>query len=232
MLDITDAPRSRDGLIGALAELLGTPRREELEKFITRQEERFWGLTGITPPRLGRSFAAVATPPASAKEVRDSYRAYGEAMAAAAQARDKLIEHGVPMPSFPITLEAEAHRTLAAASGIDTRPRRTDGKPKEICALYALQLVEEFSTKPASTTDAGMYRSVTSMLWELLTSESDADLERHCKAALRKKTKTIVSQVERLLHYVIAASMPQVRPALYKRSGSSLTFCQPRAFSC
>jgi hypothetical protein len=162
--------------------------KSRINELLVGFEEQFCVQTGILPPGLNRTFASLASPPATPKQIRDAYLELAYGLKQAALARDSLIRAGEPVAlSFSASmLKQEAMRVSNAAERVNVRSVRSDAYPKELCAFYALDLMLEFSPRMPSAAADGPYQKIASLLWELLTGEIDKGLDRQCKDHIKK----------------------------------------------
>jgi hypothetical protein len=181
--------RDRKELIGEIAEALKPPipRQEcetKIDQVIGRREEQFCLQTGIAPPGLNRTLASLASAPGTARLIRDAYFELWNGLKQVALARDKLISAGEPVAlSFSACrLKDDVKRALDAAKQVKVRRARSDAFPKKLCAIYALDLMLELSPerRPSAAGD-GPYLRTASLLWELLTGETEKDLGKQCR---------------------------------------------------
>jgi hypothetical protein len=160
---------SREALINAIVDAL-KPRiakdaRKELEEELLPYCEQVFCLqTSLVPPGAESrdpNFAIPYDAPATAKQNRDALEEFGLALERAARAYTRFQGH-LPTRNDAVTLLQDAALARRVAASLKVPRARGDGRPKQICAELAL-----------------------------LRGGPDADLGRHCRAALRKPRRLV-----------------------------------------
>jgi hypothetical protein len=191
---------SREELVSQIIEALGPApgvSKADVEGRLQDIKLEFFALTGIAPPRAPAGLTGLSPPP---REIRDAHLRVAKAV----ERLEQLYQNfpGVrittrsqevnpqDLPGDCVTevdcalLLREARRRRAAAARIVV-PRAPRVSAKRLCAKRALMLMQEFSDARPTATNGGTYRTVATLLWGLLMGEPDADLDKHCRHALR-----------------------------------------------